>query len=544
MMKSSATPVDGGTFDYVIVGGGSAGAVLAARLSEDPDLSVCLLEAGPRDKSPLIHIPFGLAVIMRQKSIEWNYRTAPQAELNGRKLFWPRGKTLGGSSSINAMVYIRGIPSDYDEWASLGAKGWDWESVLPYFKKAEDQELGENELHGKGGPLTVSNLRHVSPLSKAFVKAGTELKFNHNEDFNGPEQEGFGLYQVTQRNGQRCSSAVAYLRDAESRPNLTVLTGALAERVRFEGNCATGVDVRVKGRVQTINARREVLLCGGAINSPQLLMLSGVGPAAHLREHGIDPIVDLRGVGQNLQDHLDVIIQTSTRSLAGYGFTPTIIPRGMVASVDYLLRRKGFLTTNVAEAGGFVPVSPEAKQPEVQFHFLPVRMRDHGLKMVFGYGYSLHACCLKPKSRGEIRLSSTDPAAHPIIDPRFLTDEYDVNTMLEGVKLARRIFAAPAFDAFRGTELEPGVESQSDEDLLAFIRQYAETIYHPVGTCRMGSPDDPNTVVDPELRVIGTERLRVVDASVMPQLISGNTNAPTIMIGEKVADLIKGRTSP
>ncbi|MES9969989.1 MAG: choline dehydrogenase [Candidatus Thiodiazotropha sp.] len=542
-MNTSATPADGGTFDYVIVGAGSAGAVLAARLSEDPDVSVCLLEAGPRDTSPLIHVPFGLAVVMRQRSIEWNFRTAPQTELNGRKLYWPRGRTLGGSSSINAMVYIRGIPDDYNEWAQLGATGWDWENVLPYFKKSEDQELGEDEFHGKGGPLTVSNLRYVNRLSKAFVKAGTELRLNHNEDFNAAEQEGIGVYQVTQRNGQRCSSAVAYLRDAEARPNLTLFTGALAQRVRFKGNCATGVDVRREGAVQTINARREVLLCGGAINSPQLLMLSGVGPAAHLREHGITPVADLAGVGQNLQDHLDVIVQGTSKSRAGYAIAPTIIPRGIGAGINYMLRRQGFLTSNVAEAGGFVRVSPEAKQAEVQYHFLPVRMRNHGRETVFGYGYSLHTCCLKPKSRGEIRLSSADPAARPVIDPRFLSDEYDVRTMIEGVKLGRRILAAPAFAAYRGTEVEPGEQAQSDDDLLAFIRSHGETIYHPVGTCRMGSPDDPHTVVDPELRVIGTERLRVVDASVMPRLISGNTNAPTIMIGERVADLIRGRTT-
>jgi choline dehydrogenase len=542
-MKSTATPVDGGTFDYVIVGAGSAGAVLAARLSEDPEISVCLLEAGPRDKSPLIHIPFGLAVLMRQRSTDWNYRTAPQAGLNGRRLYWPRGRTLGGSSSINAMVYIRGVPGDYNEWASLGATGWDWESVFPYFKKSEDQERGEDEFHGKGGPLTVSNLRYVNRLSKAFVKAGTELQISHNEDFNGAQQEGVGVYQVTQRNGQRCSSAVAYLREALTRPNLSVYTGALAQRVRFMGNRATGVDVRLEGKEQTINARREVLLCGGAINSPQLLMLSGVGPAAHLREHGITPIADLSGVGQNLQDHLDVIVQGTSRSRAGYGIAPTIIPRGIGASVNYMLRRQGFLSSNVAEAGGFVRVAPEAKHAEVQYHFLPVRMRDHGRKAVFGYGYSLHTCCLKPKSRGEIRLSCTDPAVHPVIDPRFLSDEYDVHTMIAGVKLARRILDAPAFAAFRGTEVEPGAQTQSDDDLLAFIREYAETIYHPVGTCRMGSPDDPKTVVDPQLRVVGTECLRVVDASVMPQLISGNTNAPVIMIGERAADLIRGRTA-
>jgi choline dehydrogenase-like flavoprotein len=336
---------------------------------------------------------------------------------------------------------------------------------------------------------------------------------------------------------------VAFLRDALARPNLAVMTAAQAQKIRFDGRRATGVDVKRRGKLQTIGARREVLLCGGAINSPQLLMLSGVGPAAPLRELGIAPVSDLGGVGQNLQDHLDVIVQGRSKSRAGYAVAPTILPRGAWAALNYALRREGFLTSNVAETGGFVRVGPDAEHTEVQYHFLPVRMRDHGRKTVLGYGYSLHTCCLTPKSRGEIRLSSADPAAHPVIDPCYLSDEYDARIMIEGVKLARRILDAPAFAAFRGTEIEPGPAVQSDAELLAFIRDYAETIYHPIGTCRMGSPDDPATVVDPELRVIGTEGLRVVDASVMPKLIRGNTNAPTVMIGERAADFIRGRTA-
>ena len=531
--------VDGRAFDYVIIGAGSAGAVLAARLSRDPGTTVCLLEAGPPDKNPLIHIPFGLAELGKAKGINWGYETTPQARLNGRRLYWPRGKTLGGSSSVNAMCYIRGIPADYDGWEAGGAEGWGWDAVFPYFKKAEDQERGADDYHGTGGPLSVSDLRHVSPLSEAFAEAGADLQIPRNEDFNGERQEGLGLYQVTQRLGKRCSTAVAYLRPAEARPNLAIFTNAQAEAILFEGRKASGVRLVRGGAPMTLKANREVLLCGGAINSPQLLMLSGIGPAAHLREHGIAAVADRPGVGQNLQDHLDAILQYKTRSSAGYGNALSMLPRAVWGMSRYAVNKTGFLTSNIAEAGGFIRVTPGAEHSEVQFHFLPVRIENHGRTRVFGYGYSLHSCCLQPKSRGEIRLASPNPAKHPSINPRYLDHEDDARIMVAAVRMGRRILAAPAFDRFKGREVDPGADTETDADLLGFIRERAQTIYHPVGTCRMGRADDPASVVDPKLKVIGVEGLRVIDASVIPTLIRGNTNAPTIMIAERAADLIR-----
>jgi choline dehydrogenase-like flavoprotein len=537
----TAKAEDAGTFDYVIVGAGSAGAVLASRISEDPSATVCLIEAGPRDNNPLIHIPFGLAFIMRFRGTDWAYETTPQPNLSGRRLYWPRGKTLGGSSSINAMVYIRGVPADYDGWAEQGASGWGWSSVLPYFKKAQDQERGADAYHGTGGPLGVCDLRHPSAMSRAFAQCGAELQIPTNADFNGESQEGLGLYQVTQRNGQRCSSAAAYLSGAKLRKNLTILTGSMARKVLFESRLAVGVSLLCDGNPCTVHARREVILSGGAINSPQLLMLSGIGPGQHLQQFGIPVVSHLAGVGQNLQDHLDVVIQGKSRSRAGYGITPSMAPRGLWGLFAYGLKRRGFLTSNVAEAGGFVRLNPSAAGSELQFHFLPARMKDHGRKTVLGYGYSLHVCCLQPKSRGEIRLASTDPLAAPVIDPRYLEHDDDAKTMLEGVKLARCLVAAPPFARYRGREAEPGTKAQSDRDLLSFIRRRAESIYHPAGTCRMGRRSDTASVVDPQLKVHGVEGLRVVDASVMPALIRGNTNAPTIMIAERAADFIRGR---
>ena len=541
---ATAEIAPGGTFDYVIIGAGSAGAVLAARLTEDPGTTVCLIEAGPPDKHPLIHIPFGLAELGKVAGINWRYETTPQTRLNGRRLTWPRGKVLGGSSSLNAMCYIRGVPEDYDGWVAQGAEGWGWDTVFPYFKKSEDQERGGDEFHSTGGPLAVSDLRHVSPLSRAFVEAGAALQIPRNEDFNGERQDGLGLYQVTQRQGRRCSTAVAYLRPAEKRSNLRILTEASAEAILFEGRRAAGVRISRAGAPMALKADREVLLCGGAVNSPQLLMLSGIGPAAHLQEQGIAPLADRPGVGQNLQDHLDAILQYKTHSMAGYGNALSMIPRGLWGFVRYALDKRGFLTSNIAEAGGFIRVTPGAEHSEVQFHFLPVRIENHGRTRVYGYGYSLHSCCLQPKSRGEIRLASPDAAKHPSINPRYLDHEDDAQIMVAAVKMGRRILATPAFDRFKGQEVEPGKDTETDADLLAFIRERAETIYHPVGTCRMGRADDPGSVVDARLNVIGVDGLRVVDASVMPTLIRGNTNAPTIMIAERAADLIRSRTGP
>jgi choline dehydrogenase len=540
---SQSSQLDRNSFDYIIVGAGSAGCVLANRLSEDPDVRVLLLEAGVRDWHPFIHMPAGLAKLVGKKGINWDYNTAPQSELNGRNLWWPRGKVLGGSSSINAMCYIRGVPRDYDEWVGMGAEGWGWNDVLPWFKRAECNERGADALHGADGPLKVSNLRYTNELSRAFIEAATQAGHRRNDDFNGPEQDGFGLYQVTQTNGARCSSAVAYLDPAKPRTNLTVITNALATRVEFDQpgkqHRATGVSYLEGARTRVARASREVLLCGGAINSPQLLMLSGIGPAEHLLEHRIGVRVDLPGVGGNLQDHLDACtLQHSTKKVT-YDHISDI-----TTAWNYYLHRQGVGTSNVAEAGGFLRsrLAPDERD-DVQFHFVPAMLDDHGRHRLKGWGYTLHACNLRPHSRGRIALHSTDPTHKPHIDAGYLTDPGgdDLRHMIECVRLSREILAQPAFAPYRGDEIFPGAHATDDTAIEAFIRAKAETVYHPVGSCRMGRADDHEAVVDPQLRVRGIEGLRVVDASVMPKLIGGNTNAPTIMIAEKAADLIRGR---
>ncbi|RDV24627.1 choline dehydrogenase [Alteromonas aestuariivivens] len=526
-------------FDYLIVGGGSAGAVLAARLSENPTVSVCLIEAGAPDNNPLIHIPFGLSLLGRFRSLGWGYYTAPQAQLYDRELFWPRGKTLGGSSSVNAMCYIRGQNQDYDRWANEGARGWDFEQVLPYFKRSENYYRGADEYHGVGGPLNVDKLRHTCPLTDAFVEAAQSVNLPILDDFNREEREGLGYYDVTQINGQRCSTAKGYLKPATGRNNLTVLTQVMAERVLFRERRAVGVQVRFKGKVRRLYARHEVILSGGAINSPQLLMLSGIGPKEALQEHGILALVDLPGVGQNLQDHLDAIVQFNSQAHEGYAVALSALPQYIKASFDYLFGRKGIFSSNIAEGGGFVRSSLAENGPDIQFHFLPAKLREHGRRSVFGYGFGLHVCCLYPKSRGSITLQSNHPADHPLIDPNYLAEEDDCKVMIEGVRLARQILNSPSFAPFRGKERLPGAQAETDEQILDFIRARSETIYHPIGTCKMGADNDPMAVVDNQLRVRGVSGLRVVDASVMPSLLGGNTNAPTAMIAERAADFIK-----
>lgn len=526
-------------YDYIVVGAGSAGATLAARLSENPNISVCLIEAGNPDRNPLIHIPFGLSLLSRVENIGWGYYTEAQPYLAERELFWPRGKTLGGSSSINAMCYIRGHASDYDHWESLGATGWDYASVLPYFKKAENFALGGDAFHGDAGPLHVSPLRHHDPLSERFVNAAKAVDLPILEDFNRNEGEGLGFYHVTQVGGERCSSARGYLSEARSRPNLTIRTQTMVERVVVKQKRAVAVQVRCKGVVERLHANYEVLLCGGAINSPHLLMLSGIGPAQDLLDKGIHVQADVPGVGQNLQDHLDAIVQYRCQKPGGYAVAFGALPQYIKATWQYLFRRNGIFSSNIAEAGGFVKSSLAGDKPDMQFHFLPAILQDHGRQIVTGYGYGLHVCALYPKSRGTIRLQSNHPDDHPEIQPNYLQHEDDARVMIDGVRLARRILQSGQFSDTQGEEFLPGQQAQSDEDILAFIRQHAETIYHPVGTCKMGADDDEMAVVDAQLRVRGVEGLRVIDASVMPTLIGGNTNAPTIMIAERAADFIK-----
>ncbi len=525
-------------YDFIIIGAGSAGCVLANRLSEDPTVKVLLLEAGPRDWHPFIHMPAGLAKLVGQKGVNWNYDTAPEPHLDNRRLWWPRGKVLGGSSSINAMCYIRGVAGDYDDWAAGGADGWDWNSTLPYFKRAEHNSRGADALHGGDGPLYVSDLRYTNPLTSVFIEAAQQAGYPHNHDFNGPEQAGVGLYQVTQKDGARCSSAVAYLQPAKARPNLHVVTGALVRRIVLENGRAIGVAYAHGGQEIQAHAEREVLLSGGAINSPQLLMLSGIGPADHLQAHGITVAMDSPYVGRNLQDHLDVCtLQHSTQRV-----TYDRVGDLAIAWSYYLKNHSGPGSSNIAESGGFLRsrLAPDTRA-DIQLHFVPAMLDDHGRNRLAGDGYTLHACFLRPRSRGRISLNSADPRADARIEANYLSDEegFDLKMMIECAKLSRELFAQQAFDAYRGAPIHPARSDLSDNELVDFIRAKAESVYHPVGSCRMGN--DETAVVDNCLRVNGIEGLRVVDASVMPTLIGGNTNAPTIMIAERAADLILGK---
>ncbi len=532
-------------YDYVIVGGGSAGATLASRLSADPSVTVCLIEAGGEGKDVLIRAPAGIALMLpgKPRINNWAFETVPQAGLNGRRGYQPRGKALGGSSAINAMLYIRGHRSDYDDWAALGCKGWSHADILPYFLRAEANQNGADAWHGDSGPLQVSNQRNPRAIAHDFIRAAGELQYRENLDFNGAEQEGVGLYQVTQfhqpgKAGERCSAAAAYLHPVAGRANLAIVTRAHATKIEFEGKRATSVRYRVGAAEKTVGANREIILCGGAFNSPQLLQLSGVGRPNDLRKHGIEIVHELNGVGQNLRDHLDFVLAYKSKDsdLLGLGLV------GMVKTVKDIFRWRrdgsGPIASPGAEGGGFLKTDPTLPRPDIQLHFVTAIIDDHARKLHLGYGFSCHVCVLRPKSAGAVFLQSADPTAAPGIDPGFLSDADDLRVLVKGAKMTRAILQAPALAKYRHKELYTK-DGMSDAEWESHIRSRADTVYHPVGTCRMGV--DEAAVVDPQLRVRGLEGLRVVDASVFPTLIGGNTNAPTIMIAEKAADMILGK---
>jgi len=523
-------------FDYIIVGAGSAGCVLANRLTADGKHSVLLLEAGPEDSHLWIHIPLGYGRLFKEKAVNWMYQTEPEPGLNGRNVFQPRGKVLGGSSSINGLLYVRGQHEDYDRWRQHGNLGWGFDDVLPYFKKAEDQTRGADDFHGVGGPLPVSDWRHADPLSAAFVDAAAEVGFPKNSDFNGATQEGAGFFQTTTKGGRRASTAVAYLRPAKARPNLHVETSALAERILFEGRRAVGVAYRRAGVPRTARARKEILISGGAFNSPQLLQLSGVGPADMLRQHGIEVVLDAPGVGNDLQDHMQVrVVMRCSQAITLNDIVNNPI-RKVLTGLRYAAFRTGPLTIAAGTSGAFFKTNPRLATPDIQIHFLPFSTDKMGEKLHPFSGFTASVCQLRPESRGSLRIKSADPAAPPEIRINYLASDVDRATNVEGLKILRKILHARALAPYVVEEIDPGDKITSDEALLAYCRARGTTIYHPTSTCRMGN--DPLAVVDQRLRVRGVDGLRVIDASVMPDLVSGNTNAPIIMIAEKVSDLI------
>jgi choline dehydrogenase-like flavoprotein len=523
-------------FDYIIVGAGSAGCVLANRLTADGKSSVLLLEAGPRDTNPWIHIPLGYGRLFKEKAVNWMYQTEPEPGLNGRNIFQPRGKVLGGSSSINGLLYIRGQHEDYDRWRQHGNLGWGYDDVLPYFKKAEDQARGGDDFHGAGGPLPVSDWRHDDPLSAAFVDAAVEVGIPRNSDFNGARQEGAGFFQTTTKGGRRASVAVAYLRPAKARHNLCVETSALAERILFEGRRAVAVSYRAAGIPRTARARKEILVSSGAYNSPQLLQLSGVGPSELLRQHGIEVVLDAPGVGHDLQDHMQVrVVMRCSQAITLNDIVNNPF-RKVMTGLRYAAFRTGPLTIAAGTSGAFFRTNPRLATPDIQIHFLPFSTDKMGEKLHPFSGFTASVCQLRPESRGSLKIRSADPAAPPEIRINYLASEVDRATNVEGLKILRKILHAPALKPYVVEEIDPGDKVVSDEALLAYCRARGTTIYHPTSTCRMGN--DPLAVVDQRLRVRGIDGLRVIDASVMPDLVSGNTNAPVIMIAEKASDMI------
>ena len=553
------------SFDFIILGAGSAGCVLANRISENNNYKVCLIEAGSKDSDPRLHIPVGFAFLGDGKGkYNWGYETEPQKEfekvlvtepqremvdsaggvhkvnaesLDHRRGYQPRGKTLGGSSSINAMLYVRGHRWDYDHWSELGNNGWSYDEVLPYFIKAEHNEILDDEFHGQNGPLNVTKIRHENRPTKDFVETGSKI-FGYNDDFNGENQEGIGFYQTTQKDGKRCSAAKAYLVPCLDRENLTVMTETNVNKIIIENNKAIGVEcVNNKGEFFTINANKEVLLSSGAFGSPQILLRSGIGPSNEIIKHNIEHVHDLPGVGKNLQDHIDYLSVHRYNSMELIGFSlKSIFYKFPLEILKYIFAKVGMFTSTVAEAGGFIKSNDEIDIPDMQLHFAPAMVVDHGRTSVWGHGLSCHVCLLRPKSRGEVTLNSSDPNDDPKIDPKFLSHPDDMHALIEGYKKMMMILNEEPVSKYTSNHVERPIDLNNDKDIEQAIREEADTVYHPVGTCKMGNDD--MSVVDEKLKVYGIDGLRVVDASIMPTLIGGNTNAPTIMIGEKASDMI------
>jgi choline dehydrogenase-like flavoprotein len=533
----------GSEFDYVIVGAGTAGCVLANRLSADPAVRVCLIEAGGRDSHPFIHVPAGVAAAIGTKGLGWGYWSVPQAHLDGRKIPIPRGRVLGGSSSINGMAYHRGQPADYDDWAAMGSSGWSYAEVLPYFKRSENNpDYAGSPFHGQGGEMNVTHIPHPNRLNDVFAEAMASLQFRHTDDFAGANGEGYGLRQGMIRGGHRESGVTAFLRPVQGRPNLAVATDAAVQRVLIEDGRAIGVETKGPDGRNRILARREVILSAGAIGSPQILMLSGVGHGEELKAAGIEVTHHLPAVGKNFHDHFAVLIQMLTDDATSYGISLKALPRGAWNVLEYALARRGPFASNVFESTAFIRTVEGIDRPDIQLVFQPAR-RNLGKLMTFplpvGHGFQITSVLLYPKSRGTVALTSPDPAAAPAIDPNLLADPADYEPVMRGLKLTRRIFASPAFAPYKASELFPGPDVQSDDQFRDYIKRTCSTVHHPAGSCRMGS--DAGSVVDPQLKVRGVEGLRVVDASIMPRVVGGNTNAPVVMIAEKAADMILGK---